>query len=112
MASSARKSKGGDYKYTELSDVRNGELVNVYGVVKSFKKPFTAITGDKTMTIGLIDPSLHSPNTDNFLMCVLFSDTLPNIKSVGDVVRLHRLRVEMFNGRLQVKGNKSTGFSW
>lgn len=101
------------YQYTKLADVRVGQIINVYGIVKYYKKPFTSMRGELCLTLRLIDQSLDSG--EDGLQCVLFanktgSTTLPSINSIGSLVRFHRLKIGSFNGKLQ--GVSSPGFSW
>ena len=97
--------------YTKLADLTVNTVVNVYGVVKFFKSPFKTKGSDFVCTMSLVDPSFDS--LDQSFKCVLFSkskESLPLIKSVGDVVRIHRLGVREFRGDLQ--GKFMTDSSW
>ena len=90
--------------YTKLADLKVGAMVNVYGVVKFFKSPFKTKGSDFVCTLSLVDPSLDS--LDQSFKLVLFSkskETLPLVKSVGDIVRFHQIAVGEFKGELQGK---------
>ena len=90
--------------YTKLADLAVNTVVNIYGVVKFFKSPFKTKGSDYVCTLSLVDPSIVS--LDHSFKCVLFSkskETLPCVKTVGDVVRFHRLGVGQFKGELQGK---------
>lgn len=90
--------------YTKLADLKVGAIINVYGVVKFFKSPFKTKGSDFVCTLSLVDPSLDS--LDQSFKLVLFSkskETLPLVKSVGDVVRFHQIAVGEFKGELQGK---------
>ncbi|XP_033095828.1 uncharacterized protein LOC117100286 [Anneissia japonica] len=104
------RSSAVNYTYTPLADVREGMIVNVYGVVKFFKPPYRGRGPDYCMTIRIIDSSLDK--NDKGLLCILFmkqKDSLPNIVTTGDIVRLHRLEIRMYNGGMQ--GRNSPGFA-
>ena len=97
--------------YTKLANLTVNTVVNVYGVVKFFKSPFKTKGSDFVCTMSLVDPSFDS--LDQSFNCVLFSKSkasLPLIKSVGDVVRIHRLGVREFRGDRQ--GKFMTDSSW
>ena len=90
--------------YTKLADLKANAIVNVYGVVKFFKSPFKTKGSDFVCTLSLVDPSLDS--LEQSFKLVLFSkskETLPSIKSVGDIVRFHHIAVGKFKGELQGK---------
>ncbi|XP_032218697.1 mucin-5AC [Nematostella vectensis] len=101
--------------YTKLSDLSAGTVVNVYGVVKFFKSPWQSRGTDMCSVVVLSDPS-----SDSSLECVLFQaaeNQLPQIKSVGDIVRLHRIKISMYKDRLQAKSSRGfaalvIGRSW
>eukprot|EP00057_Strongylocentrotus_purpuratus_P014456 XP_011668930.1 PREDICTED: protection of telomeres protein 1 [Strongylocentrotus purpuratus] len=65
---------------------------------------------DYCMSLTIVDPSLPQ---DNFgLKCVIFHQDikkLPQVHSIGDIVRLHRLKIQQYNNQLQ--GAKGDGFS-
>ncbi|KAL9973756.1 hypothetical protein ACROYT_G020251 [Oculina patagonica] len=90
--------------YTKLADLKVNSVVNVYGVVKFFKSPFKTKGSDFVCTLSLVDPSLDS--LEQSFKLVLFSkskDTLPLVRSVGDIVCFHQIAVSEFKGELQGK---------
>ncbi|XP_033647838.1 uncharacterized protein LOC117307255 [Asterias rubens] len=98
-----------NYAYTLLKDLRVTSKVNIFGVVKFFKPPYKTRGPDYCMMVTLIDPSLV--NDQRGFRCQLFRDeleALPQIHSIGDIVRFHRLRVTEFNGNMQ--GQRGDGF--
>ncbi|XP_041458682.1 protection of telomeres protein 1-like [Lytechinus variegatus] len=98
------------YKYTCLNDIKETGSVDVYGVVKFFKPPYKTKGPDYCMSLTIVDPSL--PEEDSGLKCVLFQQDikkLPEVLSKGDIVRLHRLRIQKYNSDFQ--GAKGNGFS-
>ncbi|CAH1232062.1 POT1 [Branchiostoma lanceolatum] len=105
-----RTTTGRTYEYTKLSDVKVRTTVNLYAAVKFFKPPFPSRGTDYCMVAKLVDPSVG--NLDEGLKCLFFAkeeSTLPQIQSVGDIVRIHRLKVDNFKDAPQ--GNKGPGFS-
>ncbi|XP_062509588.1 protection of telomeres protein 1-like [Corticium candelabrum] len=87
------------YQYKQLGELRDGETANVYGVVKFFKPPYASKGTDFTCLVNLVDPSCP----DGF-RCVMFSKEeklLPHIRTTGDIVRIHRLKVQTYQSNLQ-----------
>eukprot|EP00057_Strongylocentrotus_purpuratus_P008603 XP_011663077.1 PREDICTED: protection of telomeres protein 1 [Strongylocentrotus purpuratus] len=98
------------YEYKCLNDVKEARSVDVYGVVKFLQPPYKTKGPDYCMSLTIVDPSLPQ---DNFgLKCVIFHQDikkLPQVHSIGDIVRLHRLKIQQYNNQLQ--GAKGDGFS-
>ncbi|NWX32544.1 POTE1 protein, partial [Notiomystis cincta] len=94
------------YVYTPLNHLKDGTIVNLYGVVKFFKPPYVSKGTDYCSVVTLVDPSNVK------LTCTLFSgnvDSLPKIYKVGDIVRFHRIKIREYNGQMQ--GITSAGFA-
>ncbi|XP_077938095.1 protection of telomeres protein 1 isoform X3 [Gasterosteus aculeatus] len=80
-------------KYSRLGDLKAGSVVNVYGVVVFFKQPFMSRGTDLCSTLKITDQS------DQKIACTVFSKKLedhPQIFGVGDIVRLHNVKVTDF----------------
>ncbi|XP_067171614.1 protection of telomeres protein 1 isoform X3 [Apteryx mantelli] len=78
------------YVYTPLNHLKDGTVVNLYGIVKFFKPPYVSKGTDYCSVVTLVDPSNAK------LTCTLFSgnlDSLPKIYKIGDIVRFHRIKV-------------------
>uniref|UniRef100_A0A8C3JEA2 Protection of telomeres protein 1 n=2 Tax=Scolopacidae TaxID=8917 RepID=A0A8C3JEA2_9CHAR len=94
------------YVYTPLNHLKDGTIVNLYGVVKFFKPPYVSKGTDYCSVVTLVDPSNVK------LTCTLFNgnlDALPKIYKVGDIVRFHRIKIREYNGQMQ--GITSAGFA-
>ncbi|KAM9293115.1 protection of telomeres protein 1 isoform 2-T2 [Morus bassanus] len=94
------------YVYTPLNRLKDGTIVNLYGVVKFFKPPYVSKGTDYCSVVTLVDPSNVK------LTCTLFNgnpDSLPKIYKVGDIVRFHRIKIREYNGQMQ--GITSVGFA-
>ncbi|NXU51075.1 POTE1 protein, partial [Turnix velox] len=94
------------YVYTPLNQLKDGTIVNLYGVVKFFKPPYVSKGTDYCSVVTLVDPSNIK------LTCTLFSgnlDSLPKIYEAGDIVRFHRIKIREYNG--QIQGINSGGFA-
>ncbi|NWS63550.1 POTE1 protein, partial [Chunga burmeisteri] len=105
-AGSAIYSVAPKYVYTPLNHLKDGTIVNLYGVVKFFKPPYVSKGTDYCSVVTLVDPSNVK------LTCTLFNgnlDSLPKIYKVGDIVRFHRIKIREYNGQMQ--GITSGGFA-
>ncbi|KAM4901822.1 protection of telomeres protein 1 isoform 2-T6 [Sylvia borin] len=94
------------YVYTPLNHLKDGTIVNLYGVVKFFKPPYISKGTDYCSVVTLVDQSNVK------LTCSLFSgnlDSLPKIYKVGEIVRFHRIKIREYNGQMQ--GITSGGFA-
>uniref|UniRef100_A0A8B9MJ37 Protection of telomeres protein 1 n=1 Tax=Accipiter nisus TaxID=211598 RepID=A0A8B9MJ37_9AVES len=94
------------YVYTPLNHLKDGTVVNLYGVVKFFKPPYVSKGTDYCSVVTLVDPSNVK------LTCTLFNgnlDSLPKIYKVGDIVRFHRIKIREYNGQMQ--GITGVGFA-
>ncbi|KAM6304345.1 protection of telomeres protein 1 isoform 1-T3 [Podargus strigoides] len=94
------------YVYTPLNHLKDGTIVNLYGVVKFFKPPYVSRGTDYCSVVTLVDPSTVK------LTCTLFSgnlDSLPKIYRIGDIVRFHRIKIKEYNAQMQ--GVTSAGFA-
>ncbi|XP_076469442.1 uncharacterized protein LOC143299839 [Babylonia areolata] len=106
MADTAKNKQ--TYTYIRIADVKSG-IHNVFGVVKFSKLPVRSRGTDFFQVLSITDESL--PEDEKMVINLFYSNTedFPSA-SVGDVIRLHRLRVESFGDEL--KGRPGPGFSW
>uniref|UniRef100_A0A674AAS6 Protection of telomeres protein 1 n=1 Tax=Salmo trutta TaxID=8032 RepID=A0A674AAS6_SALTR len=94
------------YTYVPLSDLTPGVVVNVYAVVTFFKQPFRTKGTDYCSTLKITDQS------NKKVGCTIFCDKLeehPKIFKMGDIIRLHRVKTQLFNGAISLL--TSHGFS-
>uniref|UniRef100_A0A8C8DIT8 Protection of telomeres protein 1 n=1 Tax=Oryzias sinensis TaxID=183150 RepID=A0A8C8DIT8_9TELE len=85
------------YTYTPLGDLKAGSVVNVYGVVVFFKQPFKSHGTDFCSSLKITDKSNHN------IGCTIFCEKLeehPKIFQNGDIVRMHRVKVQLFNNTI------------
>ncbi|XP_062848362.1 protection of telomeres protein 1 [Trichomycterus rosablanca] len=82
------------YTYVPLNELKPHRIVNVYGVVTFFKQPFPTKGTDYCSTLKITD------QTNAKVGCTIFSEKLedhPKIFRIGDIIRLHRVKAQMFN---------------
>ncbi|XP_033982667.1 protection of telomeres protein 1 isoform X2 [Trematomus bernacchii] len=102
----SRKTKVPKYTYVGLGDLTAGSVVNVYGVVVFFKQPFKTRGTDFCSSLKITDQSNEK------ISCSIFCEKLedhPKIYQIGDIVRLHRVKVQLFNSSMTLV--KTFGFS-
>ncbi|XP_063498291.1 protection of telomeres protein 1 isoform X4 [Symphalangus syndactylus] len=95
-----------NYIYTPLNQLKGGTIVNVYGVVKFFKPPYLSKGTDYCSVVTIVD------QTNVKLTCLLFSgnyEALPIIYKNGDIVRFHRLKIQVY--KKETQGITSSGFA-
>ncbi|XP_049578326.1 protection of telomeres protein 1 isoform X2 [Syngnathus scovelli] len=92
--------------YVKLGDLKPGDVVNVYGVVVFFKRPFKSRGTDYCSSLKITDQS------QKLISCTIFCPTLeshPQIFQNGDIVRLHKVKTKLYKGSLALIS--SFGFS-
>jgi len=99
--------------FKKVGELRDKDWnVNIFGVVKYFQAPKkTQKTGDHYMMMTLIDDSVD--DVEAGVRCQIFEKNaaqLPKVTQIGDVVLLKQVKVNMFNGRLQVQ--RTSNFQW
>ncbi|XP_071771304.2 protection of telomeres protein 1 [Centroberyx gerrardi] len=90
----SRTAKVPKYTYIPLGDLKPGAVVNVYGVVVFFKQPFKSRGTDLCTTLKITDRSNQKVG------CSVFCEKLddhPKIFQIGDIIRLHRVKTQLFN---------------
>ncbi|XP_054476150.1 protection of telomeres protein 1 [Anoplopoma fimbria] len=93
----SRTTKAPKYTYSRLDDLKAGTVVNAYGVVVFFKQPFKSRGTDFCSTLKITDQSNQK------IGCTIFCEKLedhPKVFQVGDIVRLHRVKVQFFNNSM------------
>jgi hypothetical protein len=97
-----------DYIYTRIDDLKDGNIVHIYGIIEDYLPPEKTQGTDLVMKISVID----SIPWKKKLKITLFKRTLsqfPPIEQIGDIIRCHYIRIQLFEGTLQ--GLCSKGFS-
>lgn len=101
------------YQYYRLQDaaISVGQKVNFYGVVREYDQPKKTRGSDFICTMTVEDMSFNSPG----LRVLVFSsglDGLPQVKSIGDVIRFHRVAINIHNVAPQAVARIKTGASF
>ncbi|MEQ2239743.1 hypothetical protein ILYODFUR_007595, partial [Ilyodon furcidens] len=105
-AEDSKMVKAPKYTYVRLDELKNESVVNVYGVVVFFKQPFKSRGTDYCSCLKITDQSEHK------IGCTIFCERLedhPKIFQTGDIVRMHRVKVKLYNNSLTLVN--TSGFS-
>jgi len=109
------------YEYTELAKVSlaSSDAHNVYGVVVDASFPYKQSTDLYICSLKIVDPSLHSkgakPGDDDFATVVVYGkkfEALPILSKVGDIIRLHRATLRLYDGKRQFNVSTQWSGSW
>ncbi|KAJ7333683.1 3-ketoacyl-CoA thiolase with broad chain length specificity [Desmophyllum pertusum] len=93
--------------YTTLGNLQPETTVNVYGVVKSFKPAWKCRGTDMCCVLMLMDPTIAESSSGLEVVSFQSSVTrLPAVHKIGDIVRLHRVKVSQYQGRLQATSTR------
>ena len=99
---------GRAYDYVRIGDLKPGDdKKNVFGVVQFFKPIFQTRGTDYCCVLTIVDESSQPTG----LKCNLFQrnpERLPQIQCVGDIVCIHRLKIQEYNSERQGYGQKFT----
>lgn len=84
------------YKYMPIKSAIAfvNKKVDIYGVVIGYEKPKPTKRSDMISTMTITDMSYHSPGL-RLLVFASDSEKLPRVKTIGDIIRLHRVKIEV-----------------
>ncbi len=102
------------YEYVELAKVSltNSDLQNVYGIIIDASFPHKVSEDKYVCSVKIIDPSIHSAE---YAAVVIFGkrfEDLPIITKIGDIIRIHRATLRMFNNHRQFNVSTQWNGSW
>lgn len=114
-------SKKAKYEYVSISDAlglaQRCEVVNLYGIVSQVSQPKRTKGPDFSLGFRLVDSSIGNTPQDvvyssgKDLFCNIFMPSIDELPQthVGDVVRLHRVKLNTYQGAVQAINTR--GFS-
>ncbi|KAG7669491.1 putative Telomere-binding protein 51 kDa subunit [Nannochloris sp. 'desiccata'] len=90
-----------------MGSMSSSDRINVYGVVTEWAAPKKTNGSDLLCTVKITDPSMvdaaaGTVGTQDLLVFAPDRAQLPLIKKPGDIIRLHRSRLNHFNNRTQL----------
>ena len=91
--------------YVPIDALAHGMEANIFGVVVWMSPPMATRGPDLMLQMRLVDESTQTGVHVMFFRTVV--PLLPDVRSVGDVVRLHRMKIHAHNGQtLQALSDK------
>jgi len=116
--SAVKKVKGQKYDYVELgkASLSSVDAQNVYGVIIDATFPYKVNQNLYVCSLKIADPSLNtgSKGSDyaNVVMYAKRFEDLPIVLRMGDIIRLHRATLRMYNNPRQFNISMHWNGSW
>lgn len=107
--------------YSPLGELEtNQDQVNIYGVVVDASLPYKTANNKYVCTIKVIDQSHHTLGTEardsyKFINCIFHGKRIedcPQIRCIGDTIRIHRASVKEHGSQKQLHVNVVFNSSW
>lgn len=93
-----------------------GEPQHIFGVIIDATFPYKTNQERYICSLKIVDPTLYNKGKDNeYATLVLYAkrfEDLPIITRLGDVIRVHRATVRIYNGQRQFNANIFYNSSW
>jgi len=111
------KTKGQKYEYVELgkASLSQADPHHAYGVIVDATFPYKVNKKLYVCSLKIVDPSLHTGNKGEYATVVMYADRfedLPIVLRLGDIIRLHRATLRMYNNRRQFNVSMHWNGSW
>lgn len=112
------KTKGQKYDYTELgkASLSQAEPHHAYGVIIDATFPYKVNKKLYVCSLKIVDPSLNTgAKGSDYASVVMYADRfedLPIVLRMGDIIRLHRATLRMYNNRRQFNVSMHWNGSW
>ena len=116
--SAAKKAKGQRYDYVELgkASLSSSDPQNVYGVIIDASFPYKHNEKLYVCSLKIVDPSLNTASKGaDYATVVMYAqkfEDLPIVLRLGDIIRLHRATLRMYNNRRQFNVSMHWNGSW
>jgi hypothetical protein len=116
--SAAKKSKGQKYDYIELgkASLSSVEAQNVYGVIIDATFPYKVNSKLYVCSLKIADPSLNTGSKGgDYASVVMYAkrfEDLPIVLRLGDIIRLHRATLRMWNNHRQFNVSMHWNGAW
>jgi len=115
--SPGKKSGEPKYNYVELSkaSLASPDLCHFYGVIVDATFPYKVHADRFICSLKVIDPTLNEKTKNNFAQVIIYAkrfEDLPIIHRLGDVIRIHRANLRIYNNTRQFNVNVYFKSSW
>jgi hypothetical protein len=122
-APKAKRGDGQRYKYVELNkaSLTSADAQHIYGVIIDATFPYKTNQDRYICSLKIVDPSLYiksqkgTGDASDFATLVLYAkrfEDLPIITRLGDIIRVHRATLRLYNGQKQFNANIFYNSSW
>lgn len=112
------KTKGRKYDYVQLgqASLSSADEQHVYGVIIDATFPYKANQNRYVCSLKIVDQSLNtgskSPDYASVVMYAKKFEDLPIVLRIGDIIRLHRATLRIYNNRRQFNLSMNWTSSW
>jgi hypothetical protein len=117
--SAPKKTSGQRYSYSQLAQVglASGESeAHVYGVIVDATFPYKVNKERFICSLKVVDPSLNGAGkSDDWATVVLYAnrfEDLPIVHRLGDIIRVHRATLRLYDDKRQFNVNVQHNGSW
>ena len=106
-SAASKKTKGVKYEYTELAkcSLQSSEEQNVYGVIIDATFPYKVNQQLYVCSLKIADASLNATSKGaDWASVVMYAkrfEDLPIVLRIGDIIRIHRASLRVYNNRRQ-----------
>jgi hypothetical protein len=106
-SAATKKAKGTKYEYTELAkcSLQSSEEQNVYGVIIDATFPYKVNQQLYVCSLKIVDASLNTTSKGaDWASVVMYAkrfEDLPIVLRIGDIIRVHRATLRVYNNRRQ-----------
>jgi len=106
------------YEYVELNktSLTSGEQNNhFYGVIIDATFPYKVKQDRFICVLKVIDPTLNPKSKQDYAQVVIYANRfehLPIVHRIGDIIRVHRAQVRIYNGKTQFNVYVHYNSSW
>lgn len=113
-----KKTKGQRYEYQELAKVSlaSSEHQHVYGVIIDASFPYKVNKEKYVCSLKIVDPSLNAATKgDQYATVVIYAnrfEDLPIVHRLGDLIRLHRATLRLYDNHRQFNLSTHWNGSW
>jgi hypothetical protein len=107
----AKKTAGQRYSYAQLNQVGLSNMksdANVYGVIIDATFPYKVNKGRFICSLKVVDPSLNGSKNEDYATVVIYAnrfEDLPIVHRVGDIIRVHRAALRLYDEKRQFNVN-------
>jgi len=105
------------YEYAELSKVSlvSADPCHIYGVIVDANFPYKVNSERYIISLKIIDPTLNQKTKNEYATVVIYAqrfEDLPIVHRLGDIIRIHRANLRLYNGKRQFNVNMTYNSSW